>query len=56
MENWSPAIDPTFRKGQCEFFTWPASHGVMVGVDDIREQGALQKAHLFRDIIPTQRA
>ncbi|KIW05988.1 uncharacterized protein PV09_03172 [Verruconis gallopava] len=52
MEKWSPAIDPTYRKGQCEFFTWNWSLGTEFSEDLLSEHGNEAKEHLFREFLP----
>lgn len=55
MENWSPVIDPTFRKGQCEFHTWDWAIDPVFHEDTLQLQNSDAKASLFKEYLPTHR-
>ncbi|KAJ9137705.1 hypothetical protein NKR23_g8924 [Pleurostoma richardsiae] len=56
MENWDPSIDPTFRKGQCCFYTWPFAPDPEFQEETLHEQDYEAKNHLFRNYLPTHNA
>ena len=58
MENWRPEIDPTFRKGQCEFYTWPIQpHAILEFQEEtLHEHNADTKTYLFREYLPEHTA